>query len=125
MKFTRANYNPKENKVGDCVVRAIMRAENKTWLEVYDELCAVGRTLCAMPNDQVTYQKYLETLGWQKQKMPRFPNYSRYTVEEFADEFDNNTFIVSIANHLTIIDDGELFDSWNCGYKSVGNIWKR
>ena len=36
--FTKTNANPKNKRTNDCVIRAIALAENKTWLEVFDEL---------------------------------------------------------------------------------------
>jgi hypothetical protein len=138
MKFTKANYNPTDKKVGDCVVRAIMKATGQTWLTTYKELCAIGEQNYSMPNDKTTYEKYLEAKGWLKQKMPKqgivgirmmggvkgsYQTYKRYTVVEFADENPKGTYIISVANHMTVLVNGELFDTWNCGNKSVGNYW--
>jgi len=121
--FNDTNLNPTGKKVGDCVVRAIAKATRQTWTKVYDDLCQIGREMYAMPNDKKVFAAYLDTIGWQKNKMPRFPDNTRYTLKEFADEYNSGTYIVSIAHHITCISNGVLFDTWNGGYKSVNNYW--
>lgn len=135
MIFNKNNLNPKDNKTGDCVVRAIMKGTKQTWTKVYQDLCKIGLELVAMPNSPEVYQKYLKDIGWTKQRMPKIivptingygekgTTYKRLTVEEFADENPKGTFIISVANHLTVIVDGTLIDTWNCSYKSMGNYW--
>lgn len=125
MNYTVCNLNPTGKKVGDCVVRAIAKAEGKRWQEVYDGLCAIGRELFAMPNDKKTYEAYLERNGWFKLPMPRFEDNTRYTVKEFADAHPKRTFIISVANHLTVVVDGTLFDTHDCSWKSVCNYWQK
>lgn len=63
-KETYYNYNenPLQNRVGDCVVRAISTALNQPWDKTYKELCDLGFELKAMPNDKTTYKTFLERL---------------------------------------------------------------
>ena len=125
MKFEKYNKNPRNIKAADCVIRAISTALGKPWTQVYTDLTNLGFDLCRMPNEPTTYNKYLEKLGYKKQKMPKRKDNTRYTVEEFANELavDGKTYIISIANHMTCLKNGTLIDLWNCGYKSVGNYW--
>ncbi len=125
MKFEKINLNPSGRKASDCVVRAIMKCSNKTWLEVFDGLTAIGRTEFCIPNEKRAYEKFLEKNGFKKQSMPRFTDNTRYTVKEFADANPKGTFIISVANHLTCMIDGTIYDTWNCAHKSVGNFWIR
>lgn len=129
MEFKETNLNPTGKKVGDCVIRAIMKATNQTWSQVYSDLCEIGAKKFLMPNSPKVYNEYLERLSWKKQPMPKRPNgirsYKRYTVEEFANENPKKTFVISIANHLTVMSDGILYDTWNCKDKSLGNYWKK
>ena len=32
-------------------------------------------------------------------------------------------YIVKVANHITVVKNKELYDTWNCSNKSVGNYW--
>ena len=57
--------------------------------------------------------------------MPKHKDNSRYTVKEFIDELakPKGTYIISIANHLTLVINKKLVDIWDCSRKSVGNYW--
>ena len=127
MEFKQTNLNPKDWKTGDCVVRALASANNMSWQSTYLLLCEVGLKKCRMPNDKKTYEQLLKTYGWVKQKMPvwydAFGKKNRYTVKELADEYPDKKMVISVANHLTFVDNGTLIDTWNCGSKSVGNYW--
>ena len=48
--WIKCNPNPMHKEVPDCVVRAIAIALNRTWTDVYDDLCLVGRIECNMPS---------------------------------------------------------------------------
>lgn len=124
MQFIKKNLNPKGKKRGDCVVRAIAYAERNSWDKTFDALCLVAREVKDMPSCKTVYQKYLEK-KWQFNKMPRFPDNTRYTVKEFASAFPVGVYIIKVANHLTVVENGNLIDTWDCSYKSVGNYWSK
>lgn len=123
MEFVKTNLNPSGKATSDCVVRAIVKGANKRWLDVYKDLCALGEAEYKMPNSKPVYEKYLSQLSWKKQRMPRHEDNTKYTVRHFAHKNSKGTFIISVANHLTVIVDGVLYDTWNCGEKCVGNYW--
>ena len=125
MEFIKYNNNPKNKKTGDCVIRAIATATNSSWEYVYSKLSELGIEQGLMINDSNNWQKYLENLGYIKQKMPRRSDRTRYTLEEFATELaeENKIYLVKLAGHLTVIKNKKLIDTWNCSYKSVGNYW--
>jgi hypothetical protein len=120
--FVEFNINPKGKKTSDCVVRAIAKAENKTWLEIYDYLSKIARDTYSMPNDSKVYGKYLS--GYPKINVKHEVNgkMKRLTVKEICEL--KGTYLVSIANHLTVVKDGNIFDTWDCGEKSAYIIWK-
>lgn len=126
----KLNLNPKGIKTGDCVVRAIAYATKKTWEEVYNDLCKIGFKLKRMPNEKQVFEKYLEQLGWKKQKQPRKYNGDKFTIREFLNECydtNSNTIIISCTNHLTCADincdKSDIVDTWNCQYRCVCNYW--
>lgn len=125
MEFIKYNNNPKNKKTGDCVIRAIATATNSSWEYVYIKLAELGIRKGLIINDPNNWQKYLEILGYEKQKMPRRSDRTRYTLEEFATEIaeENKIYLVRLAGHLTVIKNKNLIDTWNCSYKSVGNYW--
>jgi len=122
--FKFHNQNPKGKKVSDCVVRAISYAMGKSWYEVYDDLSILGRKMGDMPNNKPVFSKYLENSGWIKNKMPRHDDNTRYTLYDFAKE-NKGIFIVLIAHHLTVVENGQIIDTWNCSHKCVGNYWTK
>lgn len=125
MDFIKYNNNPKQKKTNDCVIRAISLATGKSWQEVYRELAEQGIKCGLMINDRTNWKTYLKHLGYNMEKMPRKYNNKRYTVEEFVDEIahKNWTYIVKVANHLTVVKDKKLYDTWDCSHKCVGNYW--
>ena len=123
--FQKVNSNPGKRKRSDCVVRALSLACRVPWLGVFDDLTLLARQIYAMPNEKDVYSDYLRFKGWVKQPMPRFADNTRYTVREFAAKYSRGTYVLSVANHLTVIIDGTLYDTWDCGGKSVGNFWSK
>lgn len=124
-RFKYHNENPRGLKrAGDCVVRALAKGLEKDWETVYQGLALLGLELKDMPSADRVYEEYLKLDGFEKQKQPRKANNLKYTVEEFAAENPIGTYIVRIAGHLTVINKGFIYDTWNCSYKSVGNYWE-
>lgn len=125
MEFVKFNQNPKQKRTTDCVIRAISFALGKTWEEVYRDLAEQGIKNGLMLNDRNNWKLYLKVLGYNMERMPKTLNNKRYTVEQFADEIARKgcTYVVKIANHITVVKDKKLYDTWNCKNKCVGNYW--
>lgn len=118
------NENPKGQKAGDCVVRAIARATGQTWDEVYDALSEEGRKRKRMPNEKETYSAYLKRLGWVKMKQPKRIDGKKLTGREFAEKYHDTRAIMHIGtHHVTCLIDGEINDIWDCTDNCVGNYW--
>ena len=128
-KFTYKEYNAnfKNKKTTDCVVRAISVALNKSWEDTFKELSAYTLETGYMWNDNGAcgFKKFLKLKGYDKQKMPRRKDNTRYTVKEFIEELanKNSIYIISVAGHLTVVKNLTLIDIWDCSNKSVGNYW--
>lgn len=130
MEFKQFNANPKQwKREGDCVVRALCVALDQTWEETYKELFELGLKKCTMPNSKSTYEAYLKQKGWVKHKMPvwydAFGRRQRYTIRALAKEYPDMKAVISVANHLTYVEEGTLIDTWDCSIKSVGNYWTK
>ena len=128
-KFTYKEYNAnfKNKKTTECVVRAISVALNKSWEDTFKELSAYTLETGYMWNDNGAcgFKKFLKLKGYDKQKMPRREDNTRYTVKEFIEELanKNSIYIISVAGHLTVVKNLTLIDTWDCSNKSVGNYW--
>lgn len=124
--FRYENVNPKDKTTGDCVIRAIAKALNKSWEDVYTELCELGLKLKEMPNSRRVYEKYLEQAGFIRCNQPRRENNKRYTVREFIDELSylGRTYIIHPGlHHLSCIIDGQVVDTWDCSQECLGIYW--
>ena len=125
MYFMKYNNNPKEKRTGDCIIRALALALNKSWKEVYTDLFNLSIKMSLIVTDPKVFKKYLKDLDYTQEKMPKTLDNKRYTVEEFIDDIahKNMTYIISIAKHVTVIKDKKLYDTWDCSHKCVGNYW--
>lgn len=111
--FVQYNPNPMQKNVGDCTVRAISKAMNKSWNEVYTELCAKGFELCDMPDSNAVWGAYLLANGYKRFMLPEVCPMC-YTIADFAAEHTEGTFIVGTGSHVVCISEGgKIFDSWD------------
>ena len=123
--FIFHNENPKGSlRSGDCVIRAIAKATDKHWDEVFTELARIGLEIKDTISSKPVYDQYLQELGYPMQKQPRKSDNTKYTAAEFAKKFKRGSYVISLANHLSAIVDGRIYDTWNCSEKSVGNYWE-
>lgn len=112
MNWHYYNPNPQGKITGDCVIRALSKAFNKSWGTMYSELCGQGMLMADMPNANAVWGKYLDEHGWERFPIPNTcPNC--YTFGDFAKDHDQGTFVLATGTHTATIVDGELFDAWN------------
>lgn len=123
MEFEKKNVNPKGRKSDDCVIRALSTLSGLRWESIYKRLCELGLEMCRMPNEKATYEKWLKQVGYIKHKQPRREDGTKYTVEELVDELDVRNCVITVAQHMTVVEDGVLIDTWDCSQKTVCNYW--
>lgn len=124
-RFVFRNSNPKGSLTsGDCVIRAISIGMGLSWEETLMELVKVGLDIKDVPNATKTYKEYFKRKGILMEKQLRKPDRKKYTLNEFAEKKNSGTFICNLANHLTVVVDGKIYDTWNNGRKTVGNYWE-
>ena len=123
LSFVKVNLNPKNRKRDDCVVRAIAGASGLSWDEVYRGLCEIGGKIKAMPNEKITYEKYLSEIGFIKHPQPYKRDGTKYAVGEADKLIGLDTAVISLANHLTVAKNGVIEDLWDCRRKRIGNYW--
>lgn len=112
--WRRVNANPGKRRVGDCVVRAISVATGKPWLEVYDDLYAIGRIRFNMENSNEVWGLYLYLLGFQPFLLPESCPRC-VTVKEFTKYFPKGRYIIGTGNHAIAVINGDYFDTFNSG----------
>ena len=105
------NENPINNRVGDCVVRALSTALNQEWEKTYAELCIQGLMFCDLPSSNAVWGAYLAHKGYKRFAIPNDCNC--YTVEDFCKDHPRGTYILGTGTHCICAKDGCFFDSWN------------
>lgn len=125
--FTYYNANPKNRITGDCVIRAISTGLNKDYNETLTELYNYQLKTGYMLNDKKCYQKYLDALGYYKEKQPKKEDNTKYTGYEFCKYIakPNKRYIANIGgHHIVAIVNKKILDIWDSSNKSIGNYWE-
>ena len=117
------NENPNSKETGDCVIRTLATAMDKSWDEIFKDLCIIAFELKVMPNSDEAYHKYLEDNGFERQKISVKKGSKRPTVLGFTKEHKEGTYILRVANHLTVCKDGVYYDIWDCGENCIYTYW--
>lgn len=125
-QFKKYNANPKNKKASDCVIRALTVGLGKEYFDIVDDLVKVYKKTGYIINEPKCYTKYLEQLGYEKQKQPRKFDNTKYTVKDFINKLakPNTTYILNLAHHLAVVKNSCLIDTWDCSGKTVGNYWE-
>lgn len=127
-RFVKHNQNPEGFKRADCVVRAISFGLNIPYYEVLRDLYEIGVRFVTVQSDPRVYERYLnfdycahtDIMGVKYQNAEGLTK--RYTVADICSW--EGTYIVAVAQHLTVVKDGSLYDIWDCRRKCAYKIWK-
>ena len=110
--YTYYNPNPKQKRVGDCVIRAICKATDQSWDDVYTQLCLQGLKMSDMPSSNPVWGSYLKQKGFLQVTIPNTcPDC--YTVEDFCKEHPQGVYVLGTGTHAVCIADGCIWDAWD------------
>lgn len=119
------NPNPLKKEIGDCVVRALCKAEGLEWDIVFEELFEYGKEFKEMPNADVCWKQFLLNRGYIQHKVSNKKGSKRPTVEGFSKANTESTYVMRVANHVVTIQDGYYYDLWDSGQRSVYGYWEK
>lgn len=108
-----ANPNPAHRLTGDCVIRAISIAENKTWDDVFVELMTESFYLKDVPSSNNAWGTYLHNNGYTRKMVDDVCPYC--TVEDFTQNHSDGTYILGTGTHVIAVKDGSYYDTWDSG----------
>lgn len=108
---------------GDCVTRSIAIVTGKPYQEIYDALNRLaqveraGKRKRKRSNSRTgvfrhTYQRYLESLGWQWTATMSIGSGCRVHLR--TSELPHGPLLVKVSRHLTAVVDGVLYDTHDC-----------
>lgn len=124
-KYYQPNKMDLKDTYGDCVIRALTKALNKEWIEVFDELVPIARKFQCMPNSKPCYEKYLIDNGFTYHGISNKKGTKRPTVDRFTKDNSTGTFVLRVANHIVTVVDGIYYDTWESGDKSLYGYWEK
>jgi hypothetical protein len=104
------NPNPLNKLVGDCVVRAITKAVDKSWGEVYLGLCILGYMMADWGSSNQVWGAYLRQHGFERKVIPE-----DCTVEEFCKDHPEGVYVLGTGSHAVAVVDGKFCDAWDSG----------
>lgn len=108
------NPNPAGKYVGDCVIRAIVKATNRNWGKVYQDVVNKGYHMKDMPSSNHVWASYLKDSGFRRYIIPDMcPDC--YTVKDFCYDHPIGTYILGTGTHVICVVDGDYFDTWDSG----------
>lgn len=120
--WVKCNPNPLGKAANDCVVRAIAVATERSWQDVYADLCRMGRILCDMPSSNAVWGMFLEEEGYKMRTLPdTCPRCM--TVRAFADRFPDGRYIVGTGQHAVAVIEKNYFDTWDSGDEIINTYW--
>jgi hypothetical protein len=105
------NPNPFGLRVGDCVIRAISRALDKTWEDTYIDLCLQGFMMGDLASSNAVWSAYLKHKGFKRCTIQDCPDC--YTVEDFCQDHTKGVYVIGTGSHAVCVCDGCVFDAWN------------
>ena len=112
------NPVPSRRKRGDCVIRALTIATDKSWDTIYWELCHLGRQFGNWGKDNVVWRQYLRDHGYLQYSVPNTCPVC-YTVRDFCRDHPRGIYIVCTGlndgDHVVAIQNGSYYDSWDSG----------
>lgn len=124
MSFVMTNPNPHNNLTGDCVVRAICIAEDRSWDDVYLDLMAKGFETKDMIESNALWSSYLHGLGYTRHIIPdTCPDC--YTFGDFANDHPTGRYILGTGTHVAAVIDGAIMDSWDSSSKVPIYYWQK
>ena len=122
--YSYYNPHPSKRRIGDCVIRALTKALNKSWKDVYLELSLEGYLRCDLPNADIVWGKYLLKKGFCRRLIPD-DGFGDYTVEDFCIDHPQGTYVLGTGSHAVCVQDGTIFDAWNSSREVVIYYFER
>jgi len=122
--FEFFNPNPKQNLIGDCVIRGICKLTGMDWVDAYMEVVAQGLAMYDMPSSNAVWGAYLYDNGFRRNVIPNTcPNC--YTVQDFCNDYPQGKYLLATGTHVIAVEDGVYYDTWDSGNEIPIYYWRK
>jgi len=122
--FEFFNPNPKQNLIGDCVIRGICKLTGMDWVDAYMEVVAQGLAMYDMPSSNAVWGAYLYDSGFRRNVIPNTcPNC--YTVKDFCNDYPQGKYLLATGTHVIAVEDGVYYDTWDSGNEIPIYYWRK
>ena len=121
--WVKCNPNPLGKTTGDCVVRAIAIATNRSWRETYRDLCRMGERMGDLPNANAVWGAYLREQGARQFLLPESCP-ECITVQAFCERYPEGVYVIGTGDHAVAVIDGDAYDSWNSLAATPTFFWR-
>lgn len=116
------NPNPDGSNKDDCAVRAVAKALGISWDDAYLLLASKGFQMKDLPNGNAVWGAVLRERGFRRGAVPNTcPDC--YTAEDFATDHQEGTWVLGFGNHVSTIQNGTIFDSWDSSKETPQYYW--
>lgn len=116
--YYQPNKKDLKDQYGDCSIRALAKALDVTWVEAFDAvmpLCREAQLLTwyfATPNAE---SGIMGKLGFERHGISNKKGLKRPTVDSFAKDHPEGTYICKAAHHVVAVVNGKYYDTWDSG----------
>lgn len=120
--YYQPNKKDLKDKYGDCTIRALSKALDVSWLEAFDliiPLCREYQVSNIFDAPSSIAREMVEKLGFKYTGVSNKKGMKRPTVDSFAKDHPEGTFILNVAHHEVACVDGKYYDTWDCGECSM------
>lgn len=117
------NCNPRNKLTDDCVIRAISSSTGDSWEKTIKKLTEYSIKTGYMLNTPECYGKYLEDMGYVKQKQPMHKDGTKLRFKEFAKIYNGHAIAHCGKGHVTYVADNSTWDIWDVSNEIVGVYW--
>ena len=127
-KYYQPNRLDLKDEYGDCVIRALSKFFNLSWIDTFHKCLPIiekyqmlpGQFFFAAQDDKIN-----DELGIRRIPISNKRGSKRPTVESFAKSHPTGTYIVKVASHVVAVVDGYYYDTWDSGEKSLYAYFER
>lgn len=126
--YYQPNKKDLKDRYGDCTIRALSKALNCSWLEAYDKMvpiCREAQTSNIFAAPAAIRNPLVESLGFKYTGISNKRGTKRPTVDSFAKDHPNGTYICNLSNHEVAVVNGKYYDTWDCGQYSLYGYFEK